>query len=164
MSSRQFSIGLSCLLGAFAFVAFAAVDVTTTRGQGQAGQPRAVAARPPAPVVKTGDLMRLFNKPLYTSVKKLMTEEPADEEGWAMIEGGGLQAAEVANLVAIREAPSNDQWYAMAAGLQQGGVALASAAKARDWNATVQAYQGLLQRCNACHQANAPDTAPVLEP
>jgi hypothetical protein len=108
--------------------------------------------------------MRLFNKPLYTNVKKLMAGEPAGEEGWAMIEGGGLQAAEVANLVAIREAASNEQWYALSSGLQQAGLALAGAAKARDWNATVQAYQGLLQRCNACHQANAPDKAPVLEP
>ena len=164
MCARRFSIGLGCLLCASVFGALVAVEVTTTRAQGQAGLPRERAGRLPVPVAKTGDLMRLFNKPLYMNVKKLMAQEPANEEGWAMIEGGGLQAAEVANLVAIRQPPSEEQWQALAGGLQQGGVALATAAKARDWNATVQAYQGLLQQCNACHEANAPGKAPMLEP
>jgi hypothetical protein len=119
----------------------------------------------PAPVVEARVLMNLFNKPLYTHLKSEMSQQPADDEGWKTLEQRGLQAAEVANLVALRPArPPQDQWLQASANLQAAGVALAEAAKAKDWEKTRQAYEGLIQRCNACHQARAPQKAPMLEP
>lgn len=136
-------------------------------GAAQAQPPRAAqsARRMPAPVVEAHDLMNLFNKPLYTHLKSDMAQQPADEEGWKTLEQRGLQAAEVANLVALRPAkPPQQEWLQGSANLQAAGIALAEAAKSKDWEKTVQAYQGLVQRCNACHQARAPETAPKLEP
>jgi uncharacterized membrane protein len=60
-----------------------------------------------------------------------MAQQPADEEGWNTIEQRGLQAAEVANLVAMRPAkPPQDEWLMASANLQDAGVTLAKAAKA----------------------------------
>ena len=52
----------------------------------------------------------------------------------------------------------------MAAQLQQAGMQLAETAKGGEGQAVHQAYTSLIQRCNACHQAAAPDHAPQLEP
>jgi hypothetical protein len=109
--------------------------------------------------------MRLFNKPLYTYLQKAMAQEPASAEEWPTIQERGLQAAEVANLVAMRPAkPPQDQWLAGALNLQQAGLALARAAESKDWDATTQAYAGLIQQCNNCHKARAPEKAPMLKP
>ena len=119
----------------------------------------------PAPVVEAGDLMRLFNKPLYTYLKEAMAREPGNDDAWLTIEERGLQAAEVANLVAMRRAkPPQDQWLEGAFNLQQAGLTLAKAAKAKDWEATKGAYVSLIEQCNNCHKARAPDKAPMLRP
>jgi hypothetical protein len=119
----------------------------------------------PAPVVEAGDLMRLFNKPLYTHLKEAMEREPNSKEGWDTIHERGLQAAEVANLVAMRRAkPPQDQWLEGALNLQQAGLTLAKAAEARDWGATERAYVALINQCNGCHEARAPGKAPMLKP
>ena len=109
--------------------------------------------------------MRLFNKQVYEYLQPEMEEQPSDEEGWKTIEERGLQTAEVANLVALRPVqPPIEQWLQAAGNLQAAGIALAEAAKTRDWQKTTQAYQGLIQRCNDCHQARAPGKAPVIKP
>jgi hypothetical protein len=126
------------------------------------------AAKPPAPpvwVVSTGRLMELFNKPLYTQLKAEMAARPAGDGAWATLEARGFQAAEVANLIALRPAePPQEKWVQLAANLQSAGVALANAARAKDWDGTTRAYAALLQRCNDCHLARAPGKAPVLQP
>jgi hypothetical protein len=122
-------------------------------------------ALPPMPVVDVPDLMRLFNKPLYMSLKEKMMQQPANQAEWDDLTAKGLQAAEIANLVALREVdPGREAWIQGAAGLQRAGVAFADASKTGEWNATRQAYVGLLQTCNQCHQARAPQEAPQLKP
>ncbi len=119
----------------------------------------------PTPVLDVPGLMQLFNKPLYLGLKEKMAQQPANEDQWKDLMGRGLQTAEIANLVALRvvEGP-REPLLRGAADLQRAGIAFADAAKSQQWDATVQAYQGLVQRCNNCHQALAPDQAPQLKP
>lgn len=126
--------------------------------QAQAAQ----AAALPRPVLETHDLMKLFNRPLYEMLRKEMRETSDSDDHWSTIANRGLQTAEVANLVALR----NNQrgWQQLSLNLHQAGLQLAQAANAQDQDATLQAYRGLVQRCNECHQAAAPEHAPQLEP
>jgi hypothetical protein len=126
------------------------------------------AGRLPNPVMDTAQLMALFNKPLYDLLKEEMADlGQLDEKKRQTIEQRGLQAAEVANLIVLRpharDPQSQARWHAMAAELQQAGLQLAEASEAGEGQAVHQAYTGLIQRCNACHQATAPDHAPKLE-
>jgi hypothetical protein len=120
----------------------------------------------PQPIVDTHQLMELFNKPLYQHLKQAMQQQPADDEGWDTIEERGLQAAEVMNLVAIRERDEAEQskWQRHVQTAQQAGLKLTEAAKSRDWEQTQAAYQGLIRNCNTCHQQIAPDHAPQIQP
>jgi hypothetical protein len=109
--------------------------------------------------------MRLFNGPLFKSMKKNMAQQPADDQQWSDVEANGLQAAEIANLVALRRVPdAQAEVLRGAAELQRAGTALADAAKAHQWNAAQQAYRGVVQACNNCHQTLAPGDAPQLMP
>jgi hypothetical protein len=130
------------------------------------GQPAPAAqGQPPTPVVDVPGLMRLFNGPLYKSMKKNMAQQPAGDEQWSALEASGLQAAEIANLVALRRVPqAHAEVMRGAAAMQRAGTALADAAKAQQWNAAQQAYRGVVQACNNCHQTLAPDDAPQLRP
>src|SRR5687768_8755311 len=135
----------------------------------QAAQPAQLAAtaqgQPPTPVVDVPGLMRLFNGPLYKSMKKNMAQAPANAEQWSNIEANGLQAAEIANLVALRPVPdAQAEVMRGAEAMQRAGTALADAAKAQQWNATQQAYRGIVQVCNNRHQTLAPGEAPQLRP
>ena len=77
----------------------------------------------------------------------------------------GLQAAEVANLIAIRETAAKvPQWTEQAAALQRAGLALAEAGEKANWQAAQSEYRNVVQACNACHQNVAPDRAPMLKP
>jgi hypothetical protein len=120
---------------------------------------------PPAAGVDVPGLMRLFNKPLYVSLKETMVQQPADQKGWDDLRARGLQSAEIANLIALRPVePQRAAWVQGAAEMQRAGIAFADAAKARQWDAARQAYAGLVQSCNNCHKARAPDKAPQLKP
>ena len=119
----------------------------------------------PSPVVDTHHLMELFNQELYKLLKQEMQREPADSEAWKTIRNRGLQAAEVANLVAIRDrAEGDNRWQRLSGGVQRAGIGLAEAAKAENFERTRQAYRQLIESCNACHQTMAPEHAPTLEP
>jgi hypothetical protein len=153
--------------GVAAVLGMVAVAITLSGvPAGRAQQPTQAKARPiPAPVVDASGLMKLFNKPLYTHLQAAMEQKPADNKAWATIEERGLQTAEVANLVALRQAkPPQEEWAHLAGNLQRAGLVLADAAKAKDWNATIQAYEGVIQRCNECHETRSPGKAPMLKP
>jgi hypothetical protein len=142
------------------------VEVVQLAQPAQPGQAAAAAqGQPPAPVVDVPGLMRLFNGPLFKSMKKNMAQQPANAEQWSDIEANGLQAAEIANLVALRRVPdAQADVLRGAAAMQRAGTALADAAKGQQWNAAQQAYRGVVQACNNCHQTLAPDDAPQLRP
>ena len=118
----------------------------------------------PEPVVSTHDLMELFNKPLYMQLKKAMSETPSSDQQWNTVTERGWQAAEVANLVAIRDTDHPaETWKSLAYNLQRRGVELAKAAKAKDVEKTKQAYASLIESCNTCHNQLASGHAPKLK-
>src|SRR5688500_1629403 len=67
------------------------VEVVQLAQPAQPGQPAATAqGQPPTPVVDVPGLMRLFNGPLFKSMKKSMAQQPANEQQWSDIEANGL--------------------------------------------------------------------------
>lgn len=148
-------------------IAIAAACVTAT-------QPRAAEKKSthhqddqlPHPIVDTHHLMELFNQPVYMYLREAMQDEPSDDEGWSTLKDRGLQAAEVMNLVALRDGKETEHanWDKHVRTAQQAGLKLNEAAKAKNWENTQQAYQLLVKNCNDCHQDVAPDHAPQVMP
>ncbi|SRR6056297_3011496 len=119
----------------------------------------------PTPILNTHDLMEAFNQPYYRSLKQEMSEEAQTEKKWESIAQRGLQAAEIANLVAIRDTDHDEKkWRQYSVDLQEAGKRLSQAAKSRDFAATSEAYRGLLQSCNQCHTELAGPHAPRIQP
>ncbi len=121
----------------------------------------------PTPVVDTHELMEVFYERLYEHLKADMTAEPADKKAWSHLKHHGFEAAELANLVAIRTVEDDAlraKWAGLSRDGQQAGLDLAAAATAKDWPKTQAAYQSLVKNCNACHEASGDDHAPQLEP
>ncbi|MBA3316004.1 MAG: cytochrome c [Planctomycetaceae bacterium] len=118
----------------------------------------------PTAVVNTHELMEIFSEPLYEHLKADMAKEPADKKAWSHIKHHGIEAAEIANLIAIRETDDAAKWDPLARDAQQSGLDLARAAASQDWPKTQAAYQSLIKNCNDCHQAFGKDKAPELEP
>lgn len=136
-----------------------------SRGQEPAGV-AAQARTLPAPVVDTHHLMELFNQPFYRKLKQGVQNEPSGEKQWKLINETGLQLAEVANLIVLREQAEGqeEQWNARAADVQQSAIQVAQSAEQRDYPQTRAAYQRLVQNCNACHQTLGGEHAPQLKP
>ncbi len=128
--------------------------------------PRAQAATLPHPVLDVPGLMRTFNGPLYRRLHELMQRAPQNEEQWNDIQYESLRAAEIANLIVIRQVPPKIVPTVMehATELQKAGLDLDRAARSHNPQETSQSYQRLVQTCNACHKALAPDKAPQLVP
>ena len=120
----------------------------------------------PQPVVDTHDLMELFNQPLFKYLKEAMKQEPSGDEGWSTLQERGLQAAEVMNLVAMRDGreAQHANWKKHVRTAYKAGLQLNESAKARDWQKTQAAYQRLVRNCNECHQDVASDHAPQIKP
>jgi hypothetical protein len=120
----------------------------------------------PAPVLEVKQFMDVFNGPLYTDLKKDLKEKPGSGEAWKDIENDALQVAEIANLIAIRKVPQNAEHVLQkhAADLQTAGLALAKAAKSKNYDQTRKDWANLIQACNRCHKELAPDKGPQLAP
>jgi len=118
----------------------------------------------PAPIVDTHELMELFNEPLYKHLKADMGNEPADDKAWNHIKHHGIEAAEIANLIAIRKSDDVAKWDPLARDAQQSAIELARAAESHDWNKTKSSYEALIKNCNDCHTAFGKDRAPQLKP
>ena len=119
---------------------------------------------PNTPVVDVAGLMKLFNRPLFLGLKEKMALAPGNDTEWDDLVARGLQAAEISNLLAMRKVQGPVDVLQTSAQLRADGVALAEAAKARQWDATQRAYVVLVERCNDCHRTLAPDKAPQLKP
>jgi hypothetical protein len=124
------------------------------------------AGNPPHPVVGTHELMELFGEPLYDFLKAEVDKtETRDAKGWNALRDRGLQTAEVANLIALRQQEENRaKWIEHCAAMQQAGLKLAEVAKAKNTEQIRPAYLGIIQSCNACHKDFDPDHAPEIEP
>jgi len=143
-------------IGGLLAVAFVAADEL----------PSKAPDRLPTPIVDTHELMEVFSEPLYEHLKKDMAAQPADDKAWSHIKHHGIEAAEIANLIAIRKVAGFDQteWMTHSRDAQQSGLDLAHAATAKDWPKAQAAYKDLITNCNDCHTASGNDHAPQLEP
>lgn len=129
--------------------------------------PTKAPAKLPTAVVDTHELMEVFYERFYEDLKKEMASQPADKKGWSRLKHHGIEGAELANLLAIRQVGDEalkTKWAAASRDSQQAGLDLAAAASAHDWARTQTAWQALVKNCNACHQATGSDHAPKLEP
>ena len=137
-----------------------------TAGTNTEPEKSAPKAKLPQPVVNTHELMEIFNEDLHDTLKEKMAQEPKTAREWKLLKRQGYRAAEIANLVSMREAEGGDEklWQELSNEAQQAGINLAEAAKKKDWAATKTAYQGLIQNCNTCHQKTDPAHAPKIEP
>lgn len=128
-------------------------------------QPKA-GAKLPQPVVDAHELMEIFSEPLYEDLKAKMAKKPENDRAWKLLGREGYRAAEIANLIAMREQAEEHVkiWAKEASDAQKGGIDLASAAKNKDWAAAQSAYKFIIQSCNSCHQQVAPDHAPKIAP
>lgn len=122
-------------------------------------------SRLPRPILDTHQLMELFNKQLYMLLKQEMDNiDAGGDKKFQAIRDRGLQAAEMANLVALRPREKDQgQWQQLSLDLQQAGLDLAKAAEGQRKQQVTSAYQNLIQKCNDCHKQTAPDHAPTLE-
>ena len=133
--------------------------------QNEKPQPKP-SAKLPQPVIDAHELMEIFSEPLYEDLKKKMAEQPENDRAWKLLAREGYRAAEVANLIAMREQAEEHAkiWEKESADARQGGINLADAAKKKDWPAVQTAYKTIIQSCNSCHQQVDPDHAPKIEP
>lgn len=119
----------------------------------------------PHPVIDIHHLMEYFNQPLYRNLSEEMQAKEMDEAKFESIAKRGAQAAELANLVAIRDHQfDRQQWNQFARELQQAGIELQEAAKSKSAEGTRRAYGKLIQNCNDCHNKLAAGRAPTLVP
>jgi len=144
----------------------AAGIVSLQRDQAVAQGTGGVSAHLPAPVLEVKQFMQVFNKPLYMDLKKDLKEKPDSDDDWKDIENDALQAAEIANLIAIRKVPQSamSALNNHASQLQNASLGLAKASKAKDYTQAKQEWGHLVQACNACHKELAPGKGPQLEP
>ena len=144
-----------------------AVSLAWSAGEKEAHEvPRQAPSKRPAPIVDIHELMEIFNEPLYERMQEAMQKEPGGNKEWNRLKDAGFEAAEIINLVAIREMGDEHRavWPELNRTAQQASLDFAHAAAAKDWAKTQKAYRALIENCNDCHQKVAPDHAPTLEP
>jgi len=146
--------------------AIAALSMPGRQESVQAAQAPGGARRLPAPVMEVKQVMDLFMKPWYMDMKKDLKEKPDGNEAWKDIEEDALQAAEFANLIAIRKVPQSAEAALQkhAAELQNAGLALSKAAKSKNYDQTRKDWTNLVHACNGCHKELAADKGPQLQP
>ena len=142
------------------------VAFTFASAQTEKPAPNAGAKKLPEPVVDAHELMEIFSEPLHEDLKAKMAKQPENDRAWKLLSREGYRAAEIANLIAMREEGKEHAkvWQQEASDAHKGGINLASAAKNKDWAAAQTAYKAIIQSCNSCHQKVAPDHAPKIEP
>lgn len=140
--------------------------VAFTWASAQTEKPEAEASKKlPQPVVDTHELMEIFSEPLHDDLKEKMAKPPENPRAWKLLARQGYRAAEIANLISMRERSDEHAkiWQKEASDAQQGGIDLANAAKKQDWTAAQTAYKSIIKSCNSCHQHVDPDHAPKIE-
>ncbi len=118
------------------------------------------------PVMKTERFMKKFADPLADTLHEMLANDPGSPREWRKVEDEASSGAEIANLIAIRndEDAQNPEWQELTKGMFDASIALAEAAKTRDFAATKMKYEALVASCNACHTKIDPETLPVIEP
>lgn len=112
------------------------------------------------------EFMEYVFQPTYLRLKASMKAEPKDNNAWKAIKSDSLILAEGGNLLLIRLPDDKEKaevWRDHAVSVRDFGGQLYRTAKKKDYEASVNHYLSMINRCNSCHDAFA-DGEHQLEP
>jgi hypothetical protein len=104
------------------------------------------------------EFMEYVFQPTYLRLKASMKDEPQDNNAWKAIKSDSLILAEGGNLLLIRLPDDKDEadtWKEHAVSVREFGGQLYRTAKKKDYEASVNHYLSMINRCNSCHDAFA---------
>jgi hypothetical protein len=107
------------------------------------------------PVAEAKLLMEGLAKPNFDALGKLLTDKPADADGWTFARGQALLLAESGNLLMMRPPKARaaqDAWLLKAAELRTAATTLATAAGRKEYPAARAALAAVANACNRCHE------------
>ena len=118
------------------------------------------------PLVDTHEFMEHVVEGTFATLKKGLSEKPADENAWRSVRDTSLLLGESGNLLLIRKPDDADasDWSKLCIALRESGDTLSKTAKAKDYDASRQAYLALVHACNACHTKYGDDGEPKIVP
>jgi hypothetical protein len=143
----RWTFTLIALVFAVAMLALTESSLTTAHAESPAPTSQ------PQPVEKDmHEFMEYVFQPTYKRLKSSMASEPADNNAWKGIKADALILAEGGNLLMIRK-PKEDAatWDELSAAVREAGGSMYQAAKKKDYASARQHYEGMLKKCNACH-------------
>ena len=121
----------------------------------------------PRPLIDCYELMDILMDPAYEGLKDATEVEPTGRKGWRALYVYSYSLAELANLLFSRtdeDYMGTPEWNELAVEMRERCVAIAEAAKAKDFPAVQKNYELVIQNCNACHQKFEPEDATEVKP
>ena len=149
----------------FVVLGLAAVGCVALLGADEAAKDLSVPEE--TPVIDTYEVMEFMMDPAYEALKDALVTEPEGRRGWRAVYVASYTVAEQANLLFSRndeEYMLTPEWDQMSADMRQKAAAIGDTVREQDYSKAKDAYLGLIQSCNACHQATDPDNAPEVKP
>ena len=118
------------------------------------------------PLVSTHEFMEHVIEGTFATLKKGLSEKPADEQVWRSVRDTSLLLGECGNLLLIRTPDDADasDWSKLCIALRESGDIVSKAAKGKDYDASRSAYLELVHACNACHTKYGDDGEPKIVP
>lgn len=106
------------------------------------------------PVDNMHHFMEYIYGPIFTELKELVAEEPADKATWGKIKSRSLILAETTILLAKRHPPKDKSatWNEASVLLYKGGSDLYQAARKKDFAATQTHFGAMINGCKKCHE------------
>jgi hypothetical protein len=104
------------------------------------------------------EFMEYVFEPTYLRLKASMKDEPKDNNAWKAIKSDSLILAEGGNLLLIRLPDDKEKaevWREHSVSVRDFGGQLYRTAKKKDYEASVNHYLSMINRCNSCHDAFA---------
>jgi hypothetical protein len=126
----------------------------------------------PEPILETGELMVMVIKPAYDELQRAMATPPVDRQQWAQLYQKAARLAEFENLILFRPHERSDkpEWKSLATNARKATAAVASLtlkalanSQGANFGDIRKAYEGVSDRCNACHRAMSRE-APTIKP
>jgi hypothetical protein len=98
------------------------------------------------------DFMEGVFESSYRRLKPLVSKQPGNNSTWKSIRAESLVLGESCNLLLFRLPEKDvDIWKKLSIENREACSALLAAAKEKNYETTRKAYEGMLEKCNACH-------------
>lgn len=167
MNSRPLLLAVTfSALGAALLFALTQPEADANQKENEKEEPAApdLTLEEPVALDNMHHLMEYVFEPSYKRLKESLASEPTDRAAWKDVKGDSLTLAEATNLL-FHRLPEDDaaEWLRLAVATREAGNDLYQAARKSDYSAARGAYQGMLKRCNTCHDQFA-DGEHQLEP